>query len=280
MKKLVVLAGLLAAVAAYADVDKAALDNEAKKAGYILGQDYGSNLLRQSVEFDLESFLAGFKEGYAGKTNVFSEEEIRDIMTEFSASVRAKAEIKRKELAEKNLKIGQEFLEKNKTKEGVKTTESGLQYEVITAGEGDSPTADHTVTVNYRGTTLDGNEFDSSYKRGQPATFPLKGVIKGWTEGLQLMKPGAKYKFYIPSDLAYGPNGNRGIEPNSTLIFEVELISFKEPTPPKPPAAGKTVTSRPVTSDIIKVPSSEEIKKGAKPEVIKKEDIEKKKESK
>ena len=125
--------------------------------------------------------------------------------------------------------------------------------------------AEDTVTVNYRGTTLDGVEFDSSYKRNQPATFPLKGVIKGWTEGLQLMKPGAKYEFYIPSELAYGKNGNRSIEPNSTLIFEVELLSFKKPAPPKP-----------VTSDIIKVPSAEDIKKGAKPEVIKKDALEEK----
>ncbi len=155
-------------------------------------------------------------------------------------------------------------LAKIKAKEGDQIpTESALvQYKVIQEGSGDKPTAEDTVTVNYKGTTLDGTEFDSSYKRNKPATFPLKGVIKGWTEGLQLMKTGAKYEFYIPAELAYGERGNRGIEPNSTLIFEVELISFTKPEPAKP-----------VTSDIVKIPSKEEMEKGAKPEIIKKDSV-------
>lgn len=261
MKKVLLLSSLLIACTAFADVQKDKLDSDAKKVGYIIGQNYGFSLKQQSVEFDVDAFIDGFKEGFKGMTNVFSEEEMNDIMMKFQSDLRAKQELKRKELGEKNLKIGKEFLEANKKKEGVKETESGLQYKVEKEGEGENPTAADTVTVNYRGTTIDGTEFDSSYKRNQPATFPLKNVIKGWTEGLQLMKPGAKYTFYIPGDLAYGSTGNRNIEPNSVLIFEVELISVKKAEPK---------VEKPVTSDIIKVPSAEEMKKGAKPEVIKK----------
>jgi FKBP-type peptidyl-prolyl cis-trans isomerase len=134
-----------------------------------------------------------------------------------------------KEKAQKNLADGEKFLTENKTKEGVKTTESGLQYKVLEAGEGPSPKAGDTVTVHYRGTFVDGTEFDSSYQRGEPATFPLTGVIPGWTEALQLMKKGSKWMLFIPSELAYGERGagNR-IPPNSTLIFEVELLSSQE----------------------------------------------------
>ena len=274
MKKLLLVCSLLAAVACVqADVQKEDLDTDAKKVGYIIGQSNGLSMLQQYVEIDPDAFFNGFKEGYAGKTNVVSEEEVREIMTKFQAELRAKAELKRAELAEKNLKEGEKFLEENKKKEGVKTTESGLEYKVLKEGEGDHPAADDTVTVHYRGTTLDGKEFDSSYKREQPSTFPLKGVIKGWTEGMQLMKPGAKFEFYIPANLAYGERGNRGIEPNSTLIFEVELISFSKPKAPEPVNGQKQVTS-----DIIKVPSKAEMEKGAKPEIIKKETLKDKKE--
>ena len=266
MKKILLLVSLLIAFCnVEADIDKAMLDTDAKKVAYLIGYNYGSSMARDDVEIDHQTFFDAFEEGFKGSTNLFTDEEIREIMLKFQADLKAKAEVKRKALAEKNQKQGEEFLKANKEKEGVKVTASGLQYKVIKEGQGESPTAEDTVTVNYRGTTLDGVEFDSSYKRNQPATFPLKGVIKGWTEGLQLMKPGAKYEFYIPSELAYGKNGNRSIEPNSTLIFEVELLSFKKPAPPKP-----------VTSDIIKVPSAEDIKKGAKPEVIKKDALEEK----
>lgn len=263
MKKIALLSSLLiAVVCANAGVTKESLDTDAKKVAYIIGQSTGENMIRQSVEIDIDTYVAAFKEGYKGGTNIFSEEEIQKIMTQFQADLRAKAEVKRKELAEKNLKIGQEYLAANKTKEGVKTTESGLQYKIIKQGEGACPTDADTVTVHYKGTTIDGTEFNSSYKRNQPASFPLKGVIKGWTEGMQLMNPGSKFEFYIPAELAYGERGNRGIEPNSTLIFEVELISFTKPEPAKP-----------VTSDIVKVPSKEEMQKGAKPEIIKKDSL-------
>lgn len=272
MKKLALLVGLLIAagnLSADTQITKESLDTQQKKVAYIIGHNSGNSMLKQFVEIDPDTFFAAFKEGYTGETNIFSDEEIRDIMNAFQMELRAKTEQKMKELGEKNQKLGEEFLAKNAKKDGVKQTESGLQYKVITEGKGDKPTAEDTVTVNYKGTLLDGTVFDSSYDRKQPATFPLKGVIKGWTEGLQLMNAGAKFEFYIPADLAYGERGNRNIEPNSTLIFEVELISFKKPEPPKP------VAKQPITSDIIKVPSAKDMEKGAKPEVIKKEDIKK-----
>ena len=170
--------------------------------------------------------------------------------------------------AQKNKAAGEAFLTENKTKEGVTATDSGLQYKTIKEGNGPSPTASDTVTVNYKGTLIDGKEFDS----GEGISFPLNGVIKGWTEGLQLMKSGGSTRFFIPSDLAYGPSGPPNIGPNSTLIFDVDLLSIKgkegsvsNPTQDAP--------KKVVTSDIIKVPSAEELKKGAKIEVIKKEDL-------
>jgi FKBP-type peptidyl-prolyl cis-trans isomerase len=171
--------------------------------------------------------------------------------------------------AQKNKVAGEAFLTENKSKEGITATESGLQYKTIKEGNGPSPTASDTVTVNYKGTLIDGKEFDS----GEGISFPLNGVIKGWTEGLQLMKSGGSTRFFIPSDLAYGSSGPPNIGPNSTLIFDVDLISIKG----KEKAASELTQDAPkkvVTSDIIKVPSAEELKKGAKIEVIKKEDLE------
>ena len=170
--------------------------------------------------------------------------------------------------AQKNKAAGEAFLTENKTKEGVTATDSGLQYKTIKEGNGPSPTASDTVTVNYKGTLIDGKEFDS----GEGISFPLNGVIKGWTEGLQLMKSGGSTRFFIPSDLAYGPSGPPNIGPNSTLIFDVDLLSIKG----KEGSVSKPTQDAPkkvVTSDIIKVPSAEELKKGAKIEVIKKEDL-------
>jgi FKBP-type peptidyl-prolyl cis-trans isomerase len=195
--------------------------------------------------------------------------EMREVFQNLNQQMRAKAEEKRKAEAETNKKAGAEFLAANKTKPGVITLPSGLQYKVLTEGKGDSPKADDTVTVNYRGTLIDGTEFDSSYSRNQPANFQANHVIKGWTEALQLMKPGSKWQLFIPSELAYGDMSRPKIPAGSTLIFEVELLSFKKPEAP--------AASQPLTSDIIKVPSAEELKKGAKIETIKPEDIEKEK---
>ena len=171
--------------------------------------------------------------------------------------------------AEKNKAAGEAFLSENKTKEGVTSTDSGLQYKTIKEGNGPSPAASDTVTVNYKGTLIDGKEFDS----GEGISFPLNGVIKGWTEGLQLMKTGGSTRFFIPSDLAYGPSGPPNIGPNSTLIFDVDLLSIKGKGNSEPKQT-QNDPKKVVTSDIIKVPSAEELKKGAKIEVIKKEDLE------
>ena len=176
--------------------------------------------------------------------------------------------------AAKNKADGEAFLAANKSKEGVVTTDSGLQYKTIKEGDGPSPAATDTVTVNYKGTLIDGKEFDS----GNGISFPLNGVIKGWTEGLQLMKAGGSTRFFIPSDLAYGPSGPPNIGPNSTLIFDVDLLSIKgkeqaSANPATPAAPVDPAPKQVVTSDIIKVPSAEEMKKGAKIEVIKKEDL-------
>ena len=194
-------------------------------------------------------------------------------MMALNKEIRAKQEEKRKQQGEKNKEEGEKFLAENETKEGVKTLPSGLQYKILSEGSGESPKAGDIATVNYRGTLIDGTEFDSSYKRGQPSTFSVTGVIKGWTEALELMKPGAKWQLFIPSELAYGERGSgQMIGPNATLIFDVELVSFK---PPTPPAAANPAPAQPVTSDIIKVPSKEELEKGAKIEVIKAADLEK-----
>jgi FKBP-type peptidyl-prolyl cis-trans isomerase len=185
----------------------------------------------------------------------------------YSTEIRKKSEEKRKEDGEKAKVVGEAFLVANKAKEGVKVTASGLQYKVLKAAEGAKAKGDDVVEVHYRGTLVDGTEFDSSYTRGQPASFGLSRVIKGWTEGLQLMTVGSKYQFVIPSDLAYGQNGSPPkIPPHSTLIFEVDLLNVKPQVAPPLPSS--------VTSDIIKVPSADELKKGAQIEVIKSTDAE------
>jgi len=200
------------------------------------------------------------KDASAGKT-LLTDTEARDAIMAFQTQART-------QLAAKNKKAAEEFLAANATKAGIVSTPSGLQYKVLAEGSGESPKSLDNVTVHYKGTLLDGTEFDSSYKRNQPATFGVGSVIKGWTEALQLMRPGAKYELFIKPELAYGEAGRPGIPPNSLLTFEVELLSFQsQPVPPTPP--------QPVTSDIIKVPSKEELEKGAKIEVIKASELEK-----
>jgi FKBP-type peptidyl-prolyl cis-trans isomerase FklB len=193
---------------------------------------------------------------------------MRNTLTAFQTQHRAQQMEKRKLQGEQNLAEGEKYLSENKGNAGVVTLPSGLQYKVIKEGQGDSPALHDQVSVHYRGRLINGTEFDSSHKTGKPATFAVGGVIKGWTEALQLMKPGAQWELYIPAALAYGERGSGAqIGPHSTLIFDVELISVNKQEPPPAP--------EPVTSDIIKVPSKEEMEKGAKIEVIKKEDLDK-----
>jgi FKBP-type peptidyl-prolyl cis-trans isomerase FklB len=206
------------------------LKSQKDKISYIIGLDIGNNLKRQGAEVNPDALLTGMKDALSGKKAAMSEEEIREVTTAFRQEMTKKQAEETKKLAEKNKKEGEAFLEENKKKEGVKTLPSGLQYRVITEGSGNSPKETDMVTVNYRGTFLDGTEFDSSYKRGEPAAFPVKGVIAGWIEALQLMKEGAKWQLFIPPSLAYGESGaGNTIGPNATLIFEVELISIKDP---------------------------------------------------
>jgi FKBP-type peptidyl-prolyl cis-trans isomerase FklB len=199
------------------------------KVSYAIGLDVGNAMKKQSIDIDTDIFMKGLKDSLSGGKKLMTDDEIRQVMTAFSQEMAEKQKEKTKKLGEKNKQDGDAFLAENKKKEGVKTLASGLQYKVIEEGKGKSPKASDTVTVNYRGTLIDGTEFDSSYKRGQPATFPVGGVIKGWTEALQLMKEGAKWQLFVPSDLAYGDKGAGGmIGPNAVLIFDVELISVKE----------------------------------------------------
>jgi len=205
------------------------LKDAKEKASYSIGASIGKNFKNQGADLNLETVFQGMKDAVEGKKSLLTDQEIQETMMSFSSQMRAKAQEKQKEAGEKNRKEGEAFLAENKKKDGVKTTPSGLQYKVITMGAGPKPTTNDTVVTHYRGTLTDGTEFDSSYKRGEPATFPVTGVIKGWTEALQLMPVGSKWQLFIPSEIAYGPNGRPSIPPSSTLLFDLELISIKEP---------------------------------------------------
>ncbi len=195
---------------------------------YSIGLDIGKNLKHQSVEVNPDMLAQAIRDIQSGAEPKLTDEQVRACLTAFQEEMVTKQNEKMKVEGEKNMKEGEVFLAENKKDKDVVTTASGLQYKVLSMGTGKKPKADATVTVNYSGTLIDGTEFDSSYKRGEPATFPVNGVIKGWTEALQLMPVGSKWKLFIPSDLAYGESGAGGvIGPNATLIFEVELLAIK-----------------------------------------------------
>ena len=211
-----------------------ALTTRKQKFSYALGMNIGSglgqNLKKQGVEFDPAIVAQGLKDSLLGGKTRLTEDEAKAVLTEVQNQVRKEQQEKMQQLATKNKSEGEAFLTANKAKAGVVTLPSGLQYKIITAGTGPKPTTADSVVCNYRGTLIDGTEFDSSYKRGQPATFGVTQVIKGWTEALQLMPTGSKWQLFIPSDLAYGERGAGGgqIGPNATLIFEIELLSIAE----------------------------------------------------
>jgi FKBP-type peptidyl-prolyl cis-trans isomerase len=224
MKAIVITAVALSfAATVFAEDKPPQLKDLKDKASYSIGLNFGMNFKRQNVDLNSDAFAAGFKDGMSDRKPILTEEEVRKAMTDFEKDMQQK----QGETAQKNAAEAEKFLADNKTKEGVKTTSSGLQYKALKEGNGAQPKSSDTVTVNYRGTLIDGTEFDSSYKRGQPATFPVGGVIKGWTEALQLMKVGSKFQLFIPANLAYGEQGRPGIPPNATLIFEVELMDVK-----------------------------------------------------
>lgn len=224
---------LLAAVAAgpaVAQQKVTKLETEKQKVSYMVGMMFGQQLGSIKDEIDPAIVAQAMSTSVAGGQLLMTQEEAQQVSQEFSRKMQGKMEAERKAAADTNKAEGDKFLAANKGKPGVKTTASGLQYQVVSEGKGPKPTANDTVRVHYTGTLLDGTKFDSSVDRGQPAEFPLSGVIPGWTEGLQLMPVGSKFKFWIPANLAYGEQGTPGpIGPNQTLVFDVELLEIVKP---------------------------------------------------
>lgn len=214
--------------------NKPDLKSDKGQASYAIGQQIGQNLKSQNIDFDATTLVASMKDAQEGKAQM-TKEEIQKAMMKLQES----AMKKQQEEGESNKKKSADFLEKNKTAEGVKTTASGLQYMVMKEGDGAMPKKEDNVKCHYTGTLIDGTKFDSSVDRGQPAEFPVAGVIPGWTEALQMMKVGSKYKLFIPPELAYGPSGRPGIPANSALVFEVELLEIVKAAAPGKPAAKK-----------------------------------------
>jgi len=210
------------------DGQKVSLKTEKDSLSYSIGAQIGESLKLGADDLDLNILAKGLRDAATGQEKLLPDEQVQKNMMKFQQTMRTKFQEDQQKKGEASKAEGEKFLEENKNKEGVVTLPSGLQYKVITPGSGPNPKATDQVVVNYRGTLLDGTQFDSSYDRGQPATFGVNQVIKGWTEALQLMQPGAKWEVYIPSDLAYGTRGaGQKIPPNATLIFEVELLEIK-----------------------------------------------------
>ena len=208
--------------------EKVEMKTQRDTISYSIGTDIGKNLKAQSIDVNPAILAAGLKDAIGGGKTMLTEKEIQDAMMAFQHGLAAKQMEKAKEMGDKNKKESEAFLAANKTKDGVKTTASGLQYKIVKESPGPKPKADQTVTVNYKGTLVDGTEFQNSYKSGQPATFGLNQVIKGWAEGLQLMPVGSKYIFYIPSELGWMEQGaGQAVPPNACVIFEVDLLSVK-----------------------------------------------------
>ncbi len=219
---------LFAATPIYAQ-EQQALTTQKEKIGYAIGVDAARNFKRLGLDFDLETLIKALHDVYSGNKLLMSDEEMRTVMTAYQKEIAQKQADASKIAAEKNKKEGDAFLAANKAKEGVITLPSGLQYKILKEGNGKKPTDADTVQVHYRGTLIDGTEFDSSIKRGQPASFPVKQIIPGWREALKLMPVGSKWQLFIPPELAYGARGAGGdIGPNATLIFEVELLAIKQ----------------------------------------------------
>ncbi len=227
------------------------------KASYAVGMIFGHNLQAQGIDVDTSEMLRGLKDEQSGGATLLTPQQAQIAVREFEQEI--------------NKKAGEAFLATNKNATGVITLPDGLQYKVLTAGTGATPTPISTVTVNYRGMFLNGTEFDSSARVGHPVQFQAGRMIRGWTEALTQMKAGSKWKLFIPSGLAYGAQGRAGIPPNSTLIFEIELLDVQNP----PASTQASAPAEPLTSNIVKVPSAEELKKGAKVEMLNPEEVRK-----
>lgn len=229
---------LAASLAATGVAAETALKTDKEKLSYSLGAQIGQDIKRNELEIDVDTFARAMRDAVSGAKPAMTDEEIRTTMQAFQQTMRQKAMAKMQEMGETNKKASDAFLANNKTKPGVKTLPSGIQYQVIAMGKGKKPTQKDQVVAHYTGTLIDGTEFDSSVKRGEPATFPLNGVIKGWQEVLPLMPVGSKWKVWIPPELGYGPRGaGQQIGPNQALIFDIELLKIKKAT--TPPKAAK-----------------------------------------
>jgi len=204
------------------------LETQEQKVSYSFGLVFGKRMINDLPDLNVDVFVQGLKDAFGGKAQLLTDEQIGQILADFQRDLQQKQLEKVQKAGIESKKTGEEFLSKNKDKEGVVTLESGLQYKVLTEGKGPQAGQSDVVKVHYTGSLINGEVFDSSIERGEPVTFPVNGVISGWTEALQLMPTGSKWQLYIPSDLAYGANGNRSIGPNETLLFDVELIEIEK----------------------------------------------------
>ncbi len=217
--------------------DAPELKTDKDKFSYALGMNFGEQLRKQGLELDPAVFVKAFAESFNGGKTAMTDQEMQTLLTTAAQEIRKKQAAQQAEKSEAAQKEGEAFLTANKTKEGVVTLPSGLQYKILKAGTGEKPTLDDTVVCNYKGALINGTEFDGSEKHGGPVTFPVKGVIAAWTEALQLMPVGSKWQLFVPSNLAYGARGPGEIGPNATLIFEVELVSIQKAAAPAAGAA-------------------------------------------
>jgi len=281
MKKtaLILAFGLAATAPVLADGTNVLADDRSRES-YALGMYYGRNLQQQGVEMDWNLYARGFKDAQSGGTLLLTDQEMRDALTALQKTTSAKQQQIREAQAAKYKAESDAFLAKNKTQPGVVTLSDGLQYKIITEGNGEVPGDNNTILMNFRGTLVDGTEFDNSARLGKPVELPVGRIpLRGWSEALKLMKAGSKWQLFIPPELAYGQNGmSPRIPPNAALIMEVELLSIENPQS-QAVAVPTSSPSQPLTSDIIKVPSAEEMKQGAKIEIIKAEDVQKLQES-
>jgi FKBP-type peptidyl-prolyl cis-trans isomerase FklB len=223
---------LLTTIAALAQDAAPELKTDKDKLSYALGMNLGENFRKQGLDVDPAILVKAFAEAFNTGKTAMSEEDMKTVLTAAAANIRKKQAAEQAEKGEQAQKDGQKFLADNKAKDSVVTLPSGLQYKILKQGTGEKPTSEDTVICNYKGTLIDGTEFDASEKHGGPASFPVKGVIAGWTEALQLMPVGSKWQLFVPSSLAYGAQGPPGIGPNATLIFEVELVSIQKAAAP------------------------------------------------
>ena len=229
MKKIILAMGMATIVSLNASANPVkVLETEEQKVSYSFGLVLGKRMQNDLPDLNVDVFMQGVKDAIQNKAALLTDEQVGDVLSKFQRDMQQQQMEKVQQISDENKKIGEEFLAKNKNKEGVVTLESGLQYKVLTEGKGPQPSGTDVVKVHYTGSLINGEVFDSSIERGQPVTFPLNGVIAGWTEALQLMPTGSKWQLYIPAELAYGTNGNRSIGPNETLLFDVELIGIEK----------------------------------------------------